>query len=64
MNRPTGTEKPRSWKATSDTTNPLGARHGLVARYLPLDGDSERRKLARLDETEELLTGNVGVCPV
>jgi hypothetical protein len=42
----------------------LGARHGLVARYLPLDGDSERKKLARLDETEELLTGNVGVCPV
>jgi hypothetical protein len=24
MNRPAGTEKPRSWKATNDTTYPLG----------------------------------------
>jgi hypothetical protein len=32
MNRPAGTEKPRSWKAMNDTTNPLGARHGLTAR--------------------------------
>jgi hypothetical protein len=24
MNRPVGTEKPRSWKAMNDTTNPLG----------------------------------------
>jgi hypothetical protein len=43
--------------ATNDTTNPLGARHGLVARNLPLDGSSERRKLARFDKTEELLVG-------
>jgi hypothetical protein len=26
MNRPAGTEKPRSWKATNDTTYPLGGR--------------------------------------
>jgi hypothetical protein len=64
MNRSAGTKKPRSWKATNDTTNPLGARHGLVAGNLPLDGGSERRKLARLDETEELVTENVGACPV
>jgi hypothetical protein len=48
----------------NDTTNPLGARHGLLAGNLPLDGGGERRKLARLDETEELLAGNVGACPV
>jgi hypothetical protein len=57
MNRPVGTRKPRSWKATNDTTNPLGARHGLVAGELPLNGGSEWRKLARLDKTEELLVG-------
>jgi hypothetical protein len=50
--------------ATNDTTNPLGARHGLVAGNLPLDGGGERRKLARLNETEELLARNVGACPV
>jgi hypothetical protein len=55
-----GTEKPRSWKAT----NPLGARHRLVAGDLPLHGSGEWRKLARLDETEELLAGHVGACPV
>jgi hypothetical protein len=64
MNRPARAEKPRSWKATNDTTNPLGARHGLITRDLPLDGGSERRKLARLDEVEELLTRNIGACPV
>jgi hypothetical protein len=64
MNRPVGTEKPRSWKATNDTTNPLGVRHGLVAGDLPLDGGGERRKLAHLDEMEELLARNVGACPV
>jgi hypothetical protein len=26
MNRPTGTEKPCSWKATNETTYPLGGR--------------------------------------
>jgi hypothetical protein len=26
MNRPVGTEKPHSWKATNDTTNPLKGR--------------------------------------
>jgi hypothetical protein len=41
----------------------LGARHVLIAENLPLDGGGEWRKLAHLDETEELLTGNVGVCP-
>jgi hypothetical protein len=64
MNRLAGTEKPCSWKATNDTTNHLGARHGLVARNLPLDCGGERGKLACLDETEELLAGNVGACPV
>jgi hypothetical protein len=64
MNRPAGMEKPHSWKATNDTTYPLGARHRLVAGDLPLDGSGERKKLARLDETEELLAGNVGACPV
>jgi hypothetical protein len=48
----------------NDTTNPLGAQHGLVAEDLPLNGGGERRKLARLDKTEELLAGNVGACPV
>jgi hypothetical protein len=64
MNRPTGTEKPRSWKATSDTTYPLGAWHGLVAGNPPLDGVGEWRKLARLDKTEELLAGNIGAHPI
>jgi hypothetical protein len=64
MNRPAGTEKLRSWKTTNDTTNPLGARHGLIAGDLPLDGGGERGKLAHLDETEKLLAGNVGACPV
>jgi hypothetical protein len=50
MNRPAGTEKPRLWKATNETTNPLGARHRLVAGDLPLHGGGERRKLDRLDE--------------
>jgi hypothetical protein len=59
MNRPVGMEKPRSWKATNETTNPLGARHGLVAGDLPLHGGGEWRKLAHLDETEELLVGHV-----
>jgi hypothetical protein len=59
-----GTEKPRSWKATNDTTNPLGAQHGFVSRNTPLHGGGERRKLASLDETEELLAGHLGVRPV
>jgi hypothetical protein len=42
----------------------LGARHRLVAGDLPLDGGGERRKLSRLDKTEELLAGNVGARPV
>jgi hypothetical protein len=64
MNRTAETEKPRSWKSTNDTMNPLGARHGLIAGNLPLASGGEWRKLARLDETEELLAGNIGVCPV
>jgi hypothetical protein len=48
----------------NETTNPLGARHRLVARDLSLHGGGEWRKLARLDETEELLTGHVGTRPV
>jgi hypothetical protein len=64
MNCSAGTEKPHSWKVTNDTTNPLGARHGLVTGDLPLHSGGEWRKLARLDETEKLLAGNVGACPV
>jgi glycerate kinase len=60
MNCPAGTEKPHSWKAMNETANPLGARHGLVARYLPLHSGGEWRKLARLDETEELFAGHIG----
>jgi hypothetical protein len=41
---------------------PLGrARHGLVAGHPPLHGGGERRKLVRLDETKQLLTGHIGV---
>jgi hypothetical protein len=43
---------------------PWGVRHGLITGNLPLDGGGERRKLDRLDETEELLARNVGACPV
>jgi hypothetical protein len=60
MNQPAGTEKSRSWKATNDTTYPLGARHGLVTGDPPLDGGGEQRKLSRLDNMEELLARNVG----
>jgi hypothetical protein len=62
MNRPAETEKLRSWKATNDTTYPLGVRHGLVAGNPALDGGGERRKLSRLNK-EELLAGNVGARP-
>jgi hypothetical protein len=64
MNRPAGTEKPHSWKATNDTTYPLGPRHRLVAGNPPLDDVGEWRKLARLDKTEELLAGNIGARPI
>jgi hypothetical protein len=37
---------------------PLGG-HGLIAGNPPLDGVYKWRKLARLDKTEELLTGNI-----
>jgi hypothetical protein len=62
MNRPAGTEKPRSWK--NNTTYPLGAQHGLVVGNPPLDNIGEWRKLARLDQTKELLVGDVGARPV
>jgi hypothetical protein len=53
MNRLPGTEKPRSWKAMNETTNPLGGgQHGLVTGNLPLHNDGERRKLAHLDEMQ------------
>jgi hypothetical protein len=35
-------------------------RHGLISGDDPLDDVSEGRKLARLDQTEELLVGNIG----
>jgi hypothetical protein len=41
MNRLAGTEKPRSWKATNETTNPLGVRHRLVTEHLQLHGGGE-----------------------
>jgi hypothetical protein len=40
----------RSWKATNETMNPLGARHGLIAGHLPLHSGGEWRELARLNE--------------
>jgi hypothetical protein len=64
MNRPVGTEKLCSWNATNNSTNPLGARHRLVAGDPPLHGGGERRKLVRLDDTEELLAGHIGAHPV
>jgi hypothetical protein len=63
MNRPAGTEKPRSWKATSDTTYHLGG-HRLVAGNPPLNDSGERRKLSRFDKVEELLAGNIGAHPI
>jgi hypothetical protein len=41
MNRPAGTEKLRSWKATNDTTYPFGAWHGLVVENPPLNDVGE-----------------------
>jgi hypothetical protein len=64
MNRPMGTEKPRLWKTTNNTTYPLGAWHGLVDGDDPLNDVGEGRKPARLDQTEELLAGDVGARPV
>jgi hypothetical protein len=43
---------------------PWGAWHELVGGDNPLNGIGEGRKLARLDETEELLARDVGACPV
>jgi hypothetical protein len=64
MNHLVRTERPRSWKATNDTTNPLGARHRLVVGNPSLDGGGEWGKLARLDKMKELLAGDNGACPV
>jgi hypothetical protein len=63
INRPAGTEKPRSWKAMNDTTYPLGG-HGPVAGNPPFNGGGEQRKLSCFDKAEEMLTGNVGARPV
>jgi hypothetical protein len=58
MNRPAGTEKPRSWKATNDTTYHLvGAAQ--TCRREPSNDGGERRKLSRFDKAEELLAGNI-----
>jgi hypothetical protein len=43
---------------------PLGGAAQTRRRRPPLDGGGERRKLACLDETEELLTRNIGARPV
>jgi hypothetical protein len=40
------------------------AWHGLISEDDPLDGLGERRQLARVNETKELLAGNVGARPV
>jgi hypothetical protein len=64
MNRSAETEKPRSWKATNENMNPLGARHRLVTEHLPLHGGGEQRKLARLNEMKKLLAGHIGARPV
>jgi hypothetical protein len=40
------------------------AWHGLISRDKPIDGLNEGRQLARLNKTKELLTGDVGACPV
>jgi hypothetical protein len=49
----------------NDTTNPFGGgRHGRIVGNLPLHGSVEQRKLARLNEMEELLVGHVGARPV
>jgi hypothetical protein len=40
------------------------AWHGLIGGDDPLDGLGEGRQLAHLDETKELLAGDVGACPV
>jgi hypothetical protein len=42
----------------------LGAWHGLVDGDDPLNDVGEGRKPARLDQTEELLAGDVGARPV
>jgi hypothetical protein len=42
----------------------LGAWHGLIDGDNPLNSVGEGRKLARLDETKELLAGDVGARPV
>jgi hypothetical protein len=64
MNRSEGTEKPRSWKATNDTTYPPGrAWHGFVDRNDPLNDLGEGRQLARLNETKKLLAGDSGARP-
>jgi hypothetical protein len=48
----------------NDTTYPWGARHGLISGDDPLDCIGEGRKLARLNEMEELLVGDIGARPV
>jgi hypothetical protein len=40
------------------------AQHGLVGGDDPLDSVSEGRKLVHLDQTEELLVGDIGARPV
>jgi hypothetical protein len=64
MNQPAGTEKPRSWKVTNDTTYPPGrAWHGLIGGDDPLNSLGEGWQLARLNETKELLAGDSGAHP-
>jgi hypothetical protein len=40
------------------------AWHGLIGGNDPFDDLGEGRQLARLNETKELLAGDVGACPV
>jgi hypothetical protein len=64
MNRPAGTEQPRSRKAERDDV-PLGwARHRLFPGHLPLHGVSEWRELSGLDKTAQHRAGHIGPHPV
>jgi hypothetical protein len=61
---PSGDEEAALVEGHERDHEPLGARHGLFTRNLPLHGGGERRKLAHLDEMQQLLAGHVGARPV
>jgi hypothetical protein len=47
-----------------DHIPPGRARHGLVARHLPLHDGGEWGKLTGLDKAKQLLARHIGLCPV